>query len=168
MSQKVHELIHAREGDKGVVHVASHRQVDMLSIPLLRCRVCRPRLLRLRIGEKREELLSLFRCSKDSILIHPGVGEGESFDDEHCRFQIIAKVKYPDLSDPVIKERAADRAIGGEYYFGTAARNVVQAVGRGMRHEGDYCETFILDGSFGRLYDRNRSAFPVWFRDLLH
>ena len=91
----------------------------------------------------------------------------ESFDDDACRIQLIAKVRYPDLSDPLVKMRASDGGLGSKFYFNSTAAYTAQTVGRGMRHEGDYCETIILDGSFGSLYDKNRSAFPLWFHKQL-
>jgi hypothetical protein len=41
--------------------------------------------------------------------------------------------------------------------------NILQGVGRGIRHQNDWCKTFILDANFGALLHYNRNAFPPEF-----
>lgn len=163
MGRVCHEYMHSRAGDKGIIHVASNIQATKVGKEILRCSSCRQRLVLLRAGKRRAETIEQFRSGSNTWIIHPSIGEGESFDDETCRIQLIAKVRYPDLSDPLVKIRASDGGLGSKFYFNSTAAYTSQTVGRGMRHEGDYVETYILDGSFSSLYDRNRSAFPLWF-----
>lgn len=163
MGRVCHEYMHSRTGDKGIIHVASNAQADKVSRAILHCYECRGRLVLLRTGRRRAETIDQFRCGRNTWIIHPSIGEGESFDDEACRIQLIAKVRYPGLSDPLVKMRASDKGLGSKFYFNSTAAYTAQTVGRGMRHEGDYCETYILDGSFGSLYDKNKEAFPQWF-----
>jgi len=167
MGTACHEYIHSRSGDKGIIHVASLSQCDKLGRVILRCPECRPRLVLLRRGWKRNEAIDRFRASTNGWIIHPSIGEGESFDDEQCRIQLIAKVRYPDLADPLVSLRAGDGGMGQKFYFSSTAAYTSQTIGRGMRSSEDFCETYILDGSFANLYDRNRLAFPVWFRNQL-
>lgn len=155
--------MHARDRDKGIIHVSSYAQAERLSKPLLACPECRRRLVLIRTGERRAQTVERYRNTDAAWVIHPGLREGESFDDEQCRTQIIAKVPFADLGDPITKLRM-DTELGKEYYYASTAAQIAQAAGRGMRHEEDHCETFILDGNFGGLYDRNRSAFPAWFQ----
>ena len=163
MSNACHDLMHS-VAEKGVIHVASYKQVDQVGREIQRCNSCRGRLILSRLGESRAETIGRYREGTGSWIIHPSIGEGESFDDDQCRYQIIAKLRYPDLGDPVVKLRAADSGLGSSYYFASTAAYTAQTVGRGMRHADDYCENFIFDGSFGSLYDRNKAAFPEWFR----
>jgi len=167
VSERCHELSHERPGDSGVIHVASSRQVEYISRALLRCPTCRSRVVLVRLGERRSEAIDRFRANRGSVLIHPSVGEGESFDDEQCRFQIIAKIPWPDLGDKLTRLRMEDGTMGKEWYAATTASKIAQATGRGMRHEDDYCENFILDGAFARLYDQHRRLFPEWFLNQL-
>ena len=163
MGRVCHEYMHNRIGDKGIIHVASNLQANKVGKEILHCPSCRGRLVLLRAGKRRAENIDQFRRGRNTWIIHPSIGEGESFDNDECRIQLIAKVRYPDLSDPLVKMRARDGGLGSKFYFNSTAAYTAQTVGRGMRHEGDYCETVILDGSFGSLYDKNRSAFPSWF-----
>jgi len=167
MGRVCHEYMHSRARDKGIIHVASKDQANKVGKDLLRCSSCRTRLVLLRAGKRRAETIEQFRRGQNTWIIHPSIGEGESFDDEDCRIQLIAKVRYPDLSDPLVKMRVGDGGLGNKFYFNSTAAYTAQTVGRGMRHEEDYCETYLLDGSFGSLYDRNKSAFPDWFHKQL-
>jgi Rad3-related DNA helicase len=165
MSEVCHEYMHGRTNDKGIIHVASTSQADAIGRAILRCPSCRGRLVLNRRGYGRAETIAKFRgLDVGAWLIHSSVGEGESFDDDQCRIQLVAKIRYPDLSDPLVSLRANDGGLGKKFYFHSTAAYTAQTVGRGMRHEGDYCETYILDGSFGNLYDQNRRAFPEWFQ----
>ena len=167
MGRVCHEYMHNRVGDKGIIHVASNIQANKIGKEILRCVSCRRRLVLLRIGKRRAETIEQFRSGANTWIIHPSIGEGESFEAEACRIQLIAKLRYPDLSDPLVKMRAGDGGLGSKFYFNSTAAYTSQTVGRGMRSEDDYCETYILDGSFATLWDRNKSAFPRWFHDQL-
>ena len=100
-------------------------------------------------------------------MCHYSVGEGEDFKDDDARIQLIAKVPYPDLSDKLTSLRRDEPGIGTQMYAAMTAGKVAQMAGRGMRHEKDFCETFILDGNFGRLWKWNRDLFPAWFSGIL-
>lgn len=167
ISEACHAYMHERPADRGIIHVASNLQCGLAGRDILRCDSCRGRLVLLRRGGKRSENIERYRATQGAWIIHPSLGEGESFDDEQCRIQLIAKVRYPDLSDPLTAMRASDKGLGSKFYFHSTAAYTAQTVGRGMRHEGDYCETYIIDGSFGNLYDKNRRAFPEWFHKQL-
>ena len=47
------------------------------------------------------------------------------------------------------------------WYDSVTSNSIIQNIGRGVRNEHDYCDTFILDGCFERLYEATRSQFPI-------
>lgn len=159
-----HDIMHGRHGEKGIIHVASRSQGELLARNILACPECRPRIVLLRVGERRTETLERYRMGGNTWIIHSSLGEGESFDDDQCRTQIIAKVPFLDLGDPLTKVRLETGSLGKDYYYSATAARIAQMSGRGMRHEADHCETFILDGSFGYLYDTHKEKFPLWFQ----
>ncbi|KKN47956.1 hypothetical protein LCGC14_0657700 [marine sediment metagenome] len=103
----------------------------------------------------------------DGMFSHNSVGEGESFDDDSARIQLIAKIPFPDLSSPLMRLRKEEPGIGKTYYAALTAGRVAQTAGRIMRHSKDFGETIILDGAFRNLYRYNKSLFPGWFHDIL-
>ena len=96
------------------------------------------------------------------------MGEGESFDDDTARIQLIAKLPFGDLGDTLTRLRSEEPGIGNRFYAAVAAGRIAQTAGRVMRHDKDCGETVILDGAFKRLWSWHKDVFPSWFADILH
>lgn len=93
-----------------------------------------------------------FKSNPDKlILVSPSVATGWDFPYDECRWQIMAKVPFPDLRSKVDKER---KRMDPEYGALLACQSIVQACGRGMRFKDDSCETFIVDNYFRRFFER--------------
>ena len=109
---------------------------------------------RIRRGE--EALEELFRRS-DGVLISPSSHEGLDLYDDRCRFQIIIKIPYASLGDPVIQARMkSDR----HYYAIITTQKLIQACGRGVRSNFDFANTYISDSDFNRFFGNAESLFP--------
>lgn len=94
--------------------------------------------------------------SKDSVLIGPTLMEGIDLPDDLCRFIIIAKVPFPNLSDDLVK---AKMKLFPRWYDSATSNNVIQGIGRGNRNATDWCVTYILDGCFDALLRRTKMQF---------
>lgn len=80
-------------------------------------------------------------------------------------WQIIAKVPYPYLGDPIVKARSS---IDPNWYPRKAAMGTVQMAGRVTRTPTDDGITIIADSSFEKnVYRRVRKSFPAWFDEAL-
>jgi Rad3-related DNA helicase len=102
------------------------------------------------------------KADPPAILVSPSVTTGVDFPDSDCRYQIIAKIPFPDGRDPLVKARTdADP----EYGLYLAMQSVIQACGRGVRSEKDFCETLIVDDMWSWFYSRNQHLAPGWFRE---
>ena len=95
------------------------------------------------------------------------MGEGESFDDDTARIQLIAKVPYPDLGDKLTRLRSEEPGVGRRMYAAMTLAKIAQTAGRVMRHDKDFGETIILDGSFRRLWTWHQDLAPEWFKEVL-
>ena len=100
--------------------------------------------------------------SEDLIVASPTIYEGIDFKDDLARFQIILKVPYDSLSDPLKKYTMK---YNPNKYRKDAIIKLVQAYGRGTRHETDYCTTFILDANFESIL--NCPQLPLWVKKAL-
>jgi len=89
--------------------------------------------------------------------------EGISLDDWRARWQVIAKAAYPFMGAERVQYRM-DELSDWNWYAGTAAINLQQAVGRGMRSKDDWCQTYVLDTSAATLIERNEHLFEGWFK----
>ena len=95
------------------------------------------------------------------------MGEGEDFTGDLGRIQLIAKVPYPDLGDKLTRLRSEEPGVGRRMYAAMTLAKIAQTAGRVMRHEGDFGETVILDGSFRRLWTWHKDLAPSWFHEVL-
>jgi len=158
---KMDSIIRARLDRKGIIHTVSYKRADYLrrysefssrfilnNDPMFR---------------NTAEAVQHFRELKPStgaIMVSPSVGTGFDFPGDDCRYQIIAKVPFPDSRSPVMQARQERDA---DYFAYITAQNLVQMAGRGMRSEDDWCETFIVDDNWQWFRSRYRNFMPTWF-----
>ena len=95
--------------------------------------------------------------SDDKILIGPSLIEGIDLKDDLCRFIIIMKIPYPSLGDKFIAKKFE---VNKEWYAWKTVNAILQGVGRGVRTPTDWCETFIIDGTFDNLLSNYRNLIP--------
>lgn len=115
--------------------------------------------------ENRMDILEKHIASKKpTILLSPSMAEGVDLKDDSSRFQIVCKIPFPYLGDKRISMR---KDIDMAWYFTESIKILCQSVGRSIRNENDYADTFILDESFEQLFRKNKALFPKWFREAL-
>lgn len=101
--------------------------------------------------------LEEYTDSKNKVLVGPSLIEGIDLKDDLCRFIIIMKIPYPSLGDKfVAKKFEKDK----EWYIWKTINSILQGVGRGVRNENDWCETYILDGTFDNILMNYRHLVP--------
>ena len=113
----------------------------------------------------REESLRDWQKSSEGIFLSVRYEEGISLDGPEYPINIIAKVPFPNLGDDWVNSR--NKLDGWSWYNTTTACLIQQACGRTTRGPDDFSQTFILDGSFGSFYNRNKSLFKDWFQEAL-
>lgn len=98
---------------------------------------------------------------RPTILISPSITEGLDLKDDMARFAIFAKVPYPSLADAWIKRRMD---ISADWYRRQTLKEMIQGSGRICRSHNDWGVTYILDESFGYLYNMTkRYVIPEWW-----
>lgn len=94
------------------------------------------------------------------------MNEGVDLPGDLCRFQIIFKLPYLPFEDSWIHKRKNVYEDGKNWYRYKMITKLIQSYGRGIRFEGDYCKTYILDN---RLYEviyedlENNEIIPKYF-----
>jgi Rad3-related DNA helicase len=112
------------------------------------------------------------------VMVSPSMTRGFDGKNDLCRFIIVIKLPYPNPADPQIARRLQEPDGQGWYDYGVL-REIIQETSRGNRHERDYCEIYILDAQFGKLfygivdqYGRKHSGysgiFPKYWKQALH
>jgi ATP-dependent DNA helicase DinG len=117
-------------------------------------------------GEK-QKAIDRYLYTPHSILLAPSLDRGIDLPDDDCRVIIVCKVPFPSLGDKQISTRLYSKG-GQNWYAVRTIRSLVQMTGRGMRHESDMCETYILDSQFIKgVWRKNKHLLPSWWRDAL-
>jgi Rad3-related DNA helicase len=117
-------------------------------------------------GDDRNSIIKAFMGSpKPGVLISPSCTEGLDLKDDLGRFAIFAKVPYGFLGDQWIKKRME---MSGRWYQRRAIIDMIQGAGRVVRGMEDEGNVYILDETFGYLYQQTYSMIPQWWKDGFH
>lgn len=156
--EKCNDIISNHPGESGLIHSASYR----LSMDIFNglSEENRKRVFIYNGTEEKRNFLDELKRSNDKILLGPSLLEGLDMKDDWTRFIIFAKTPYPSLADKFIK---AKMAINQEFYSWKTSLNIIQGIGRGVRHKEDYCVTYYLDATLSDLLHNNRKMFPIEF-----
>ena len=159
MAKAIKMILAEHSKDKGIIHCHTYKVANYLK------RNIRSKRLLIHNSENRDEVLRQHINSKrPTVLLSPSMSEGVDLHGDLSRFQIICKVPYPYLGDPLIRKRM--HKFKGWYPM-QVAKTIVQAVGRSVRSKDDSAITYILDGDWQRFLQNNRKFFPKSFLDSL-
>lgn len=148
-------IIKTHSGEKGLVHTVSYDRASRL-YEFFEDNA----ILHQRSGPAQDEVIGRWQSSDADILFSPSMMEGVDLEGDMCRWQALAKVPYATLGDNrvsyLLYEEDDER-----WYNALAARQIVQAAGRGVRSPEDSCDFYVLDESFVDVQEK--AAFPEWF-----
>jgi chromosome transmission fidelity protein 1 len=118
-------------------------------------------------------------------VINGSLSEGINFSDELGRAVIVLGLPFPNIRAPdwtaklryisdkeaaarvaaggrSAEARAAGKAAADEFYLNTTMRAVNQAVGRAIRHKGDYAAVLLVDVRYAR--ENIQRKLPGWMK----
>lgn len=143
----IDEIIESRyEQRKGIIHTVSYARQRLL---LERSKFSRFMLANSNDPDSEEAsaVVDRFRlAAAPCILVSPSFGTGWDFPGFDCEWQIITNIPFPPMQSKVMKRR---KELDPSYQAVCAAKELGQALGRGMRFERDRCETFVPDDRLG-------------------
>jgi Rad3-related DNA helicase len=96
------------------------------------------------------------------ILVSPSMATGWDFPDDECRWQIIVKLPYPDTRGNIIKARSKQDPDFTSYLV---MQQLIQACGRGVRSDHDWCETFVTDNNITWFIVKSGHLAVNWFEE---
>lgn len=153
----IKKILELHKHQKGIIHVSSHHIANLIFDALQNSR-----LVISSEFNNRDEMLQYHSDNDNSVLISPSMMEGVDLKQDLSRFQIIAKVPFPNLGNKYISIK---KDLVNHWYQYQTAKAIVQAYGRSIRSQQDYAVTYILDADFGTwFYPRNKQFFPKYFR----
>jgi Rad3-related DNA helicase len=116
--------------------------------------------------EDKQKKLDLF-LQKGGVFLASGCSEGIDLKGDLCHINVITKLLFPNLGDPVVSKRKA-LADGEEWFALETLKTTIQQAGRSTRSPEDYSKTFILDPSFARLYRQYKGKLPQSFNESIN
>ena len=155
---KIMDILEDHKGEKGVIHVSSNEQAWWIRNEL---KDYTRRWFKIAYGKKREQAIAEFEeDERDMVLIGAGIKDGIDLSNEKCRFQIIFKIPFPSLAGAQVNIR---RKYDPEWYIYQTVMPLMQAYGRGIRNEHDYCTTYVLDSDMESLLNNHLHLFNQYF-----
>lgn len=112
-------------------------------------------------SKEKSNIINQFKQTDNAVLIGPSLYEGIDLPDEMCRFIIIMKVPYPSLADELVKRKME---LYNGWYESQTSNFIIQGIGRGIRNQKDWCQTFILDGNFINLYRNTNNQYSNYIK----
>lgn len=120
------------------------------------------RMLSYNGSREKVTISKIHQMSDDTILVGPTLNTGVDLPGDDCRFIIILKVPYPSLADKLVNER---NKLYPLWYNSHTSNEIIQGVGRGVRYNGDWCVTYILDACFFQLYNSTKNQYTEEFQN---
>ncbi len=156
----IQKILKLHKEDKGIIHVSSHYIAKTIYQKLND-----ERILIVNDFKGRNHMLDHHTQSIDNtVLISPSLMEGLDLKDDLSRFQIIAKIPFPNLGSNYVRTK---KQVVRDWYAYQTVKIMVQAYGRSVRSENDYAMTYILDSDWKFLYNMNKRLFPKFFKEAL-
>lgn len=159
ISQLAVKIINANNC-RGIIHTGSYENARIFYNNV--SNDIKQRLLLYGNSKQKEEIMNEFKCSNNKILVGPTLTEGIDLPDDYCRFIILMKVPYPNVTSKIVKKKIELFPL---WYNSTTSNIIIQSIGRGVRNENDYCTTYILDGCFGQLYQITKEQYPDYIQN---
>lgn len=145
---------------KGIIHTVSYARQRLL---LERSRYAKYFFTNSSDPESEDaaSVVERFRkAAAPAILVSPSFGTGWDFAGDQCEWQIITNIPFPPMQSKVMKRR---KELDPAYQSAQAAKELGQALGRGMRFEKDRCENFIVDDRIGFFVKQAQKFLPEDF-----
>lgn len=159
MAVACYQVMNAHPDERILVHAVSYELSDYLAGLAGKHA---HRIITYHNAREREEALEQYKATPGAVLIAPSFERGIDLPDDLCRVQVVCKVPYPYLGDKQVSKRLHSE--GGELWYKVqTVRSLVQMTGRGVRHDSDYCTTYILDSMFISLWNKSKDLIPKWW-----
>jgi len=140
MVKKIDELLNKHNTVKGIIHCHTYKIGKFIydNISILN----KERLLTHTVENRQEIINNHCDALSPMVLLSPSMTEGVDLKDELSRFQIICKIPFPYLGDPIIRKKMEKWSW---YYNYETIISFVQSLGRSIRNQSDFADSYILD-----------------------
>ena len=153
--RSIEEVLDLHPGENAIIHVTyslSEQLRKFFKHPIL-----------FNDKNNKEAVLEEFKKS-GGVFLAAGCAEGIDLKGNLCRVNIIPKMPYPNLGDPMVAKRKTLED-GEDWYTSCIMKTLIQQVGRSTRSETDWSASYILDPNFQRKFNECKDKLPQSFTE---
>ena len=164
--KKIDDIMLEHANERGLILTSSEKRCFDIKNNLSennkkRIRICHSRNEN---GMTQDEILQEHSFDEDGVLLSSSLWEGVDLKDDLSRFQIIAKVPYPNLSEKRTKVKMQKFPL---WYKSQTLTKLLQGFGRSIRSENDWAVTYVLDSAASDLLLQSKPMIPKAYQDVL-
>ena len=126
-----------------------------------RVRICHSRN---KDGQSQEDVISEHATDPTGVLLSSSLWEGVDLKDNLSRFQIIAKVPYPNYTEKRTKAKMNRFPL---WYTSQTLTKILQGFGRSIRSNDDWAKTYVLDTAVNNVLFKGQQMIPKAYHDVL-
>ena len=115
-------------------------------------------------GKTQDEVISEHAADPTGVLLSSSLWEGVDLKDDLSRFQIVAKVPYPNYKEKRIKAKMDKFPL---WYTSQTLTKLLQGFGRSIRSEDDWAKTYVLDTAANNVFFKAQKMIPRAYHDVL-
>ena len=115
-------------------------------------------------GKTQDEIISDHAADPTGVLLSSSLWEGVDLKDDLSRFQIIAKVPYPNYKEKRTKAKMDKFPL---WYTSQTLTKLLQGFGRSIRSEDDWARTYVLDTAVNNVFFKAQQMIPKAYYDVL-
>lgn len=115
-------------------------------------------------GKTQDEIISEHAADPTGVLLSSSLWEGVDLKDDLSRFQIIAKVPYPNYKEKRTKAKMDKFPL---WYTSQTLTKLLQGFGRSIRSEDDWARTYVLDTAVNNVFFKAQKMIPRAYYDVL-
>ena len=115
-------------------------------------------------GKTQDEVISEHATDPTGVLLSSSLWEGVDLKDDLSRFQIIAKVPYPNYTE---KRTKAKMNKFPSWYTSQTLTKILQGFGRSIRSDDDWAKTYVLDTAVNNVFFKGQPMIPRAYYDVL-
>jgi Rad3-related DNA helicase len=115
-------------------------------------------------GKTQDEVISEHASDPTGVLLSSSLWEGVDLKDDLSRFQIIAKVPYPNYKEKRTKAKMDKFPL---WYTSQTLTKLLQGFGRSIRSNDDWAKTYVLDTAVNNVLFKAQQMIPKAYYDVL-
>jgi len=164
--KKIDEIMSQHAAERGLILTSSEKRCIDIRNNLSEKNRCRIRICHSRNenGMTQDEMLQEHSLNEGGVLLSSSLWEGVDLKDDLSRFQIVAKVPYPNLSEKRTKIKMQKFPL---WYKSQTLTKLLQGFGRSIRSEDDWAVTYVLDSAASDLLMQSKQMIPRAYQDVL-